>query len=570
MDNHAAAAGAPATTRPHSFIVATPTAPTAPRSATPRVRTAPNARRSFTRTRRAADTQAEDRPHSSTSLVRAPPQRPADDGPRRPSRRPQAPVVHRRIQEVIDALGNTPWHIVVPIEFWGRCFYTVVNSMVTPPPRAFEVPVAAQAVIVVTGMRQHRAAQEFVIELLNFAERKPLVALLVPEDGQGDPREILEVQKAFRMHWVMDAIVQRSLGTDLRLDLAMCVRRAMDIRAEINSEVKKRLVDVDNTKFWPCIHRIFQGFPRMDSTNTTSPGTGARIGQIEMRTKIGKGAFSEVFLSTNTTTGATEAFKVVPKAKVADLAAASSLWSATNYLSSLDHPNIVSLLEVLHGVNHVYFRQEYAGMRNLYRYLQAFTDLSLATAAEVMSQIFSGVAYCHQAGVAHRDLKTENIVVMEPTEDGGNTLRVKIVGFGCAQHATALCDKLIGTLPFTAPEVVLRSAHEPARVDMWSCGIVLLELLCGVDFVVRSLRWAPPMPAGVLAARQLVAFFDEPGNLQRAIEAKIGAVHKDLLALAFALLNPSPQARWSADVAARCAWLTRPGGERTGASCIGL
>jgi len=336
----------------------------------------------------------------------------------------------------------------------------------------------------------------------------------------------------------------------------------VDIRTEIDNEVKDQLVNVDNKRFWPCIHKIFQGFPRIDFANTTSPCPGARIGQIELVKMIGKGAFSEVFLSTNTTTGATEAFKVVPKIKVIDVAAAMSLWHEKNYLSSLDHPNIVSLIEVVHGLNHVYLRQEFAGMRNLYRYNKAFPDLSLATAAEVMSQIFSGVAYCHQAGVAHRDLKTESIVVMEPTADGGNALRVKIVGFGSAQPATRLCERRIGTLPFIAPEVFLKSAHEPARVDMWSCGIVILELMCGVDFVVRSLRWAPPMPAGVLAARQLVAFFDEPGNLQRAIEAKIGAVHEDLLALAFALLSPSPRARCSADVAARCSWLTRPNGEQ--------
>merc|ERR1712007_118322 len=103
--------------------------------------------------------------------------------------------------------------------------------------------------------------------------------------------------------------------------------------------------------------------------------------------------------------------------------------------------------DVMHAKRYFYFVMEYAGERNLYRFIKGLPRLDLDVAQNCMQQISGGVVYCHRCCVAHRDLKPENIVVKE---DGGSTLHLKIVDFGCAVPATQICNDVVGTMPFIA------------------------------------------------------------------------------------------------------------------------
>lgn len=97
-------------------------------------------------------------------------------------------------------------------------------------------------------------------------------------------------------------------------------------------------------------------------------------------------------------------------------------------------------------------------------------------AQKYFRQLISGVEYLHSHGVAHRDLKPENLLL----DDNDN---LKISDFGLAtiyrmQGKERLLEKKCGTLPYVAPEVLVRAYHaEPA--DIWSCGIILVAFLAG-------------------------------------------------------------------------------------------
>lgn len=97
-------------------------------------------------------------------------------------------------------------------------------------------------------------------------------------------------------------------------------------------------------------------------------------------------------------------------------------------------------------------------------------------AQKYFRQLISGVEYLHSRGVAHRDLKPENLLL-------DNNDNLKISDFGLAtiyrmQGKERLLEKKCGTLPYVAPEVLVRAYHaEPA--DVWSCGIILVALLAG-------------------------------------------------------------------------------------------
>ncbi|KAE8773679.1 CBL-interacting protein kinase 29 [Hordeum vulgare] len=81
-------------------------------------------------------------------------------------------------------------------------------------------------------------------------------------------------------------------------------------------------------------------------------------------------------------------------------------------------------------------------------------------------QLVSAVRYCHSRGVYHRDIKPENLLL-----DGEGELKVADFGLG----AIALC----GTPAYVAPEILSKQGHHPAKVDIWSCGVVLFVLAAG-------------------------------------------------------------------------------------------
>jgi serine/threonine protein kinase len=89
-----------------------------------------------------------------------------------------------------------------------------------------------------------------------------------------------------------------------------------------------------------------------------------------------------------------------------------------------------------------------------------------------------------QLKVAHRDIKPENIVVAEssPTH-----LHLQICDFDLASHVprSGQCQNFCGTFPFLAPEM-LRPPYHPFPVDIWSLGVVFLEVACGCNVVTRA------------------------------------------------------------------------------------
>ncbi|KAI5744828.1 hypothetical protein M8J76_005632 [Diaphorina citri] len=104
-------------------------------------------------------------------------------------------------------------------------------------------------------------------------------------------------------------------------------------------------------------------------------------------------------------------------------------------------------------------------------------------AQKFFRQLISGVEYLHSKGIAHRDLKPENVLL-----DLQDTLKISDFGLATVFRMNGKerpLDKKCGTLPYVAPEVLVRSyLAEPA--DIWSCGIILVAMLAG------ELPWDKP------------------------------------------------------------------------------
>jgi len=170
--------------------------------------------------------------------------------------------------------------------------------------------------------------------------------------------------------------------------------------------------------------------------------------------------------------------------------------------------------------------------------------IPISTGINITGQILAGLSHCHENGIALRDLKPENIVVM----DVDGSLRIRIVDFGLAIESTKACTDLVGTFPFIAPEVIARSKHDqydPACADMWSCGVIFLEVLCGAGKLNRMLQWNDcPSPRSQYR-KDLEDFFSIESRITTSVEADIGLkgtasfpgyVHVSLVGL----LRPDP------------------------------
>ena len=103
-------------------------------------------------------------------------------------------------------------------------------------------------------------------------------------------------------------------------------------------------------------------------------------------------------------------------------------------------------------------------------------NFSERQASNIMYQIVSGIKYLHQYGIAHRDLKPDNIMITQQNDFG----IIKIMDFGLSKILSPK-EKMVdgyGSLSYVAPEVLLRTPYNK-EVDIWSMGVILFYMLSG-------------------------------------------------------------------------------------------
>ncbi len=143
----------------------------------------------------------------------------------------------------------------------------------------------------------------------------------------------------------------------------------------------------------------------------------------------------------------------------------------------LSHPNVVSVFDQGDDDGTVFLVMELVSGHTLRDTILKEAPMTPARALAVLEPVLSALAAAHRAGLVHRDVKPENVLI---ADDG----RVKVADFGLAkavsadtQH-TATRGVLIGTVSYLAPELVV-DGRSDARADVYAAGVVLYELLTG-------------------------------------------------------------------------------------------
>lgn len=146
-------------------------------------------------------------------------------------------------------------------------------------------------------------------------------------------------------------------------------------------------------------------------------------------------------------------------------------------LKICQHPNLCKLLDVFENTEHIYIVMELLEGGDLFSYLEKRKfRIPEQRASKIIHSLAAGLYYLHSYGIVHRDMKPENILMVDKSEGSD----VKIVDFGLSKMVgpTQLCTEPFGTLSYVAPEVLQQKPYGKA-VDVWSLGVLAFLMMVG-------------------------------------------------------------------------------------------
>lgn len=201
---------------------------------------------------------------------------------------------------------------------------------------------------------------------------------------------------------------------------------------------------------------------------------GTQVGSYILHGVLGAGAFSCVYKATKENETLPYALKVILKSTLSHEGDTERLQREIDTMAFLHHPNIVALHDFFSDEHNFYLVLDYCKGGDLAEYLiKNNGPLHEKQAANVFQQIVSAINYIHQNGVAHRDLKPQNILITVWPN-------IKISDFGlCGFMEDTKMKTFCGTPCYTAPECINQVQYNGSYSDVWSLGVILYEMVTG-------------------------------------------------------------------------------------------
>ncbi len=261
--------------------------------------------------------------------------------------------------------------------------------------------------------------------------------------------------------------------------------------------------------------------------------SGTQLGRYEIRSLLGEGGMGQVYLAQDLQLRRLVALKLLPPEFTRDQERLRRFKQEAFAASSLNHPNIFTIFEIGQQDQIHFIATEYIDGMSLRQIINQ-RSVQIEQVLDWGTQIASALAAAHAAGIIHRDVKPDNIMVRR---DGF----VKVLDFGLAklnEYTNLASDpeaatvqviqtdpgKVMGTASYMSPEQT-RGLQLDERTDIWSLGVILYELAAGrppfeglsASDVVASILRAEPVPLHRFSP-------DVPNELQRIVRK---ALQKD-------------------------------------------
>ncbi|XP_058101662.1 phosphoenolpyruvate carboxylase kinase 1 [Magnolia sinica] len=260
----------------------------------------------------------------------------------------------------------------------------------------------------------------------------------------------------------------------------------------------------------------------------------------EICEELGRGRFGTVFRCFSLESRDFFACKTIDKRLLSDSLDRECLEKEVKIMQLVaGNPNVVQIYAVYEDESSLHMVLELCPLPDLYDRISERT-FSEPEAASVMSPLMEAIAHCHRRGVAHRDIKPDNILF-----DGRN--RLKLADFGsadCFVDSGRSMRGIVGTPYYVAPEVISGRDYNE-KIDVWSAGVILYIMLAGI----------PPFygdSAAEIFEAVLRANLRFPTRIFRAVSSSA----KDLIRR---MLCKDVSKRFSAEQVLRHPWITSGG-----------
>ena len=246
--------------------------------------------------------------------------------------------------------------------------------------------------------------------------------------------------------------------------------------------------------------------------------------RYELEELVGTGGMSSVYRAKDMLLERNVALKILHDTYLADPATIERFRREARAVAQLSHPNIVTVIDRGEDEQRQFIVFEYVEGENLKEVLERTGRFPVRRALELAIEIGSALAFAHQAGLVHRDVKPQNVLL---NGDG----ETKVTDFGIARsidvEGVTQTGTVLGTSNYIAPEQA-SGLPVDAQTDVYSLGVVLFELLTGQvpfsgeSFVAVAMRHVNEPPPSVLELRP-----ETPLRVVNAVERALAKAPAD-------------------------------------------
>ncbi len=252
----------------------------------------------------------------------------------------------------------------------------------------------------------------------------------------------------------------------------------------------------DHEKEWaPVIENLERDEPGAQAQAVVAPEVagslaGKTIGHYLVGERLGGGAMASVYRAHDQILNRSVALKVLlPNA---DAVMQERFRREARTVSTLVHPHVVRTIQVGQSAGTIYIAMELVEGSSLAELLERNSKLSVADAAAILAPVAEALAYAHNQGIVHRDVKPSNILLQKANPGNADSVRLGVLpfpvipllsDFGIARALDAPeltnAGRTIGTPAFMAPEQCAGSADIDGRADIYGLGAVLYRCVVG-------------------------------------------------------------------------------------------
>ena len=256
------------------------------------------------------------------------------------------------------------------------------------------------------------------------------------------------------------------------------------------------------------LHRLQPDTPLLDAAESNA------WGHLRLLERVGGGSFGDVYRAHDTRLEREVAVKLIPATRSGDADIADILREG-RLLARVRHPGVVTVYDAQQIGHRVGMWMEFVRGRTLEERLEQHGVCTPAEAIDIGIELCRAVAAVHDAGLLHRDIKTQNVM---RADDG----RLVLMDFGVGRElADGAVTNVAGTPLYLAPEI-LRGQPATVSTDVYAIGVLLFHILTG-SFPVRAKLVAELQRAHETGNRQslLAARADVPANLAAVIDRAV-------------------------------------------------